>query len=213
MVNALANHGYLPRDGQNVSLGRLVTGLRQSLNLAPDATLLVGLKALETSTTGRWLTFHLDDLARHGVIEHDGSLSRNDAHSGDNHSFDPQAWATVTRHFAGGGGGGGGGGGETVSIETAAAARKARVEAAAATNPAFEMDEAAVRFSLIETCLYLYVFGRGVEGEARTEWVRVLFEQERLPFQEGFARSPSMLTIAGILALQKKLEEATSKLK
>ena len=66
MVNALANHGYLPRDGKNVSLAVLITGAKHGINLAPDTTLLVGIKALQTSSTGNFLTFHLDDLNKHG---------------------------------------------------------------------------------------------------------------------------------------------------
>ena len=66
MVNALANHGYLPRDGKDVSLATLIKGAKEGVNLAPDATLLVGLKALQTSSTGHWLSFHLDDLSKHG---------------------------------------------------------------------------------------------------------------------------------------------------
>lgn len=66
MVNALANHGYLPRDGRDVSLARLISAFKEAINLAPDATLLVGIKALQTSTTGNPFTFHLDDLAKHG---------------------------------------------------------------------------------------------------------------------------------------------------
>lgn len=66
MVNALANHGYLPRDGQNVSLAQLVSGAKAGVNLGSDAGLLVGVKALQASSTGKWLTFHLDDLSKHG---------------------------------------------------------------------------------------------------------------------------------------------------
>jgi hypothetical protein len=66
MLNALANHGYLPRDGKNISLARLVMACKEGINLAPDATLLVGLKALQTSTTRNPFTFHLTDLAKHG---------------------------------------------------------------------------------------------------------------------------------------------------
>ncbi|KAK3325929.1 Chloroperoxidase [Apodospora peruviana] len=200
MVNALANHGYLPRDGQNVSLARLVAGAKEGINLAVDATLLVGIKALQTSSTGNILTFHLDDLSKHGIIEHDGSLSRNDVHSGDNHSFAPEIWATVASHFEGK---------ETISIETAATARKDRLAAAAKANPEFDLPADATRFSLIETSLYLGVFGEGTHGNARTEWVRTLFEQERLPFDEGFARSDRPITISDILVLQKKVEAAS----
>ncbi len=64
MVNALANHGYLPRDGKGISLPRLITGAKQGINLAPDASLIVGLKALQTSSS--FLAFNLDDLNKHG---------------------------------------------------------------------------------------------------------------------------------------------------
>ena len=168
MVNALANHGYLPRSGRSVSLARLITGCREGINLSPEATLIVGLKALQASST--WFppfTFNLDDLNKHGVIEHDGSLSRKDTAQGDNHTFAPEVWAIVAAHF--------GTDQQTISIETAAAARKDRLDRAPAMNPDFKMSPDDVRFSLIETALYLGVFGRGTEGFARTEWVRTLF--------------------------------------
>lgn len=65
MLNALANHGYLPRDGKDVSLADLVTGFKESINLAPEATFLVTVKALQASSTGNFLTLHLDDLNKH----------------------------------------------------------------------------------------------------------------------------------------------------
>lgn len=66
MVNTLANHGYLPRNGLNVSLADLITGFTAAVNLDPAATTLVGQKALLTSTTGNNATFNLDDLNTHG---------------------------------------------------------------------------------------------------------------------------------------------------
>lgn len=66
MVNTLANHGYLSRDGLNISMADLVTAFNNSINLAPEATELVGAKALLTSTTGNADTFNLDDLDEHG---------------------------------------------------------------------------------------------------------------------------------------------------
>lgn len=66
MVNTLANHGYLPRDGLAITLQDLLTGFTNGVNLDPSATLLVGTKALETSTTGDNSSFNLDDLSRHG---------------------------------------------------------------------------------------------------------------------------------------------------
>ncbi|TQN70333.1 putative sterigmatocystin biosynthesis peroxidase stcC, partial [Colletotrichum shisoi] len=139
MVNSLANHGYLPRTGLN--------------------------KALLTSTTGNNATFNLDDLNTHGVIEHDGSLSRNDIYFGDNHSFNQTIWESVASHFTE----------PTISISTAAKARKARLQDAASVNPEFTLTADGAQFSFIETALYLSVFGNLDNGDANTEWVKVLF--------------------------------------
>ncbi|TDZ48298.1 putative sterigmatocystin biosynthesis peroxidase stcC [Colletotrichum trifolii] len=200
MVNTLANHGYLPRSGLSVSLADLIAGFTAAVNLDPAATTLVGQKALLTSTTGNNATFNLDDLNAHGIIEHDGSLSRNDIYFGDNHSFKQEIWDSVASYFTN----------TTISIPTAAKARAARLQAAAASNPDFSLTADGVQFSFIETALYLSIFGNLDDGNANTEWVRVLFEQERLPFAEGFARSESPVTAAGILGLVSKVAAASA---
>lgn len=63
MVNAVANHGYLPRDGLHISLEDLIVAFTDAINLDPAATALVGQKALTTGNNG---TFNLDDLNKHG---------------------------------------------------------------------------------------------------------------------------------------------------
>ncbi|KAF4446565.1 hypothetical protein F53441_9792 [Fusarium austroafricanum] len=197
MVNSLANHGYLPRDGLDISLDDLIVAFTDAINLDPAATTLVGAKAL---TTGNNVTFNLDDLAKHGVIEHDGSLSRADIFFGDNHSFNETIWASTASHFTE----------STISIPTAAKARKERLAAAKAVNPEFKLDADGTRFSLIETALYLSVFGNLQDGNAKTEWVKTLFQEERVPFEEGFKRSETMITAAGILGLVAKVAAASA---
>lgn len=179
MVNSLANHGYLPHDGLNISLSDLIVAFTDAVNLDPAATVLVGQKAL---TTGNNVTFDLDNLNKHGgkaidlnmcasvnkstsVIEHDGSLSRNDVYFGDNHSFNQTIWETVASHFTE----------PTISIQTAATARKERLQAAAAANPEFSLSADEAKFSFIETALYLSIFGNTEDGNATTEWVKVMF--------------------------------------
>lgn len=66
MLNTLANHGYLPRNGLNISMEVLVDGLKNGVNLAEAATRLVGAQALTASTTGDPNTFNLDDVNKHG---------------------------------------------------------------------------------------------------------------------------------------------------
>jgi hypothetical protein len=200
MVNTLANHGFLPHDGLNISMSDLVTAFNASVNLAPSATQVVGAKALTASSTGSNLTFNLDDLNKHGIIEHDGSLSRADIFFGDNHSFNSTIWTSVSSFFTD----------PTISIATAASARKARLANAAATNPTFNMSADDMQFSFIETALYQGVFGDPVEGNAVTEWVNVLFREERLPYAEGWRRPSEALTVQGILGLVAKIVAASA---
>jgi len=54
------------------------------------------------------------------------------------------------------------------------------------------------------------MFGRGLDGEARTEWVKTLFEHKRLPFDEGFTRSAKPLGVLDLFAVQKKVENASA---
>ncbi|KAH7323476.1 Chloroperoxidase [Rhexocercosporidium sp. MPI-PUGE-AT-0058] len=192
MVNSLANHGLLPRDGLNISMVDLIVAFNESINLAPAATQLVGRKALLASTTGSNATFNLDDINTHGVIEHDGSLSRNDIYFGDNHSFNSTIWNSVAASFTN----------KTISLATAISARSTRLATAAAVNPNFNMTAGDAQFSGIETALYMTVFADpDVTSQARTEWVGVLFRDERLPYEEGWTRSEVQLTAAGILGL------------
>lgn len=94
-LNALANHGILPRDGKNIDLATLIKATALGFNLAADATTIVGTVGLASSTTGNASTFHLKDLNQHDpqVIEHDGSMSRNDVYFGDSLKFSDEAWA------------------------------------------------------------------------------------------------------------------------
>ncbi|KAK7184431.1 hypothetical protein DPSP01_011064 [Paraphaeosphaeria sporulosa] len=191
MLNTLANHGYLPRNGADISMDILVAGLKAGVNLGADATKLVGATALKGSTTGNASTFHLTDLNKHGLIEHDGSLSRADIFSGDNHSFNATIWASTASHFTS----------PTISLATAAKARKARLAAAQAANPQFNMSDGDKQASMIETALYLNVMSNETGVTAVTAWVQKLFTQERLPIEEGWKRPKGEIGVPTILGL------------
>jgi hypothetical protein len=103
------------------------------------------------------------------VIEHDGSLSRHDVHDpppANNKTFAPEVWATTAAYLSQN---------ESISIETAARARRARIAAAKEAHPAFAMSKKDLQASALETCAYLRVFGEGTRGRARWEQVKVFF--------------------------------------
>lgn len=164
MLNSLANHGYLPRDGLNIDAAMLTQALSDGINIDP-ATLAGAVQvAVSLSQTGNSSTFNLHDTLTHDVIEHDGSLSRNDVYEGDALTFNATVWAQTASHFTN----------DTISLETAALARAARIAKAKAANPEYE----AINNSsagLGETALYEIVFGDRVEGNAPTEWIKIFF--------------------------------------
>lgn len=93
-INTLANHGLLPRDGRNIDLEVLGEATALGYNMEHNTMLAVGIPALTTSTTGNSSTFHLSDVDQHipQVIEHDGSITRDDKYFGDSNSFSHAAW-------------------------------------------------------------------------------------------------------------------------
>lgn len=100
-LNALANHGLLPRDGKGITIEVLVDALYKGFTVEGASTQALGSLAFQTSTTGDPSTFNLDDLKQHTphVLEHDGSMSRNDSYWGDNLSFNDQAWARTLANW------------------------------------------------------------------------------------------------------------------
>jgi len=83
-LNTLANHGYLPRDGKQLTASVLIRGLEEGYGLSgPLANVLaIGGVAL----LGQLGTFGLNDLARHNRIEHDASLGHRDTKGRDEYA-------------------------------------------------------------------------------------------------------------------------------
>jgi len=99
-LNSLANQGYLPRDGKNISLPQveaaLMTALHMSSTLA--STLAHTLKPLCRADG----TFDLRDMRKHNVIEHDRSFTRLDFRQGDNYTFQPAMFQALLDDAEGG---------------------------------------------------------------------------------------------------------------
>ncbi|KAK6827783.1 hypothetical protein PG990_009427 [Apiospora arundinis] len=197
MMNSLANSGYINRDGLNISKSSIETALLDVINMDPAVSGLVTAVAVKTSTTGYADTINLDDLTKHGIIEHDASLSRGDwlGGKGDSHSFNAEIWANTASHFTS----------DKISIEDMARARAAAVARANSTNPNFEFGAAQLQGSTLECTLLLGTFGDMTNGNANVKYVRTLVENERLPFEEGWTKPTERIVLAGIQSLSKKL--------
>ncbi|KAF8890451.1 Chloroperoxidase [Infundibulicybe gibba] len=80
-LNTLANHGYIARDGKNLGVMELIKGLKACYNLSTFlATFLVigGFVLLK-----RMKRVSLEEIGKHGAIEHDASLVHRDTPQGE----------------------------------------------------------------------------------------------------------------------------------
>ncbi|KAE9392575.1 Cloroperoxidase [Gymnopus androsaceus JB14] len=69
-MNTLANHGFIPRDGRNITIPRVIRAIDAVYNNPSDPVLNLALK-LALLTTDAPDSFTLDNLRLHGTIEHD----------------------------------------------------------------------------------------------------------------------------------------------
>lgn len=74
-LNTLANHGYLPRNGKDISLELLKDGMLEGFNIENSDAVLLFFQAIKTSPDyPRTNSFDLADLGHHNILEHDISL-------------------------------------------------------------------------------------------------------------------------------------------
>ncbi|KAK3938946.1 Chloroperoxidase [Diplogelasinospora grovesii] len=198
-LNAMANHGWLPRSGKNIDLAAVRFGVTGAYNYAPTTfdDAFAQAVSFNLTTTGNGSTFHLADLAKHDDIEFDGSLSRNDFYFGDNLHFDPAIFATVAERL----GLYEAGDSEMdkyVTVETAAKARAARVQDAMRVNPTFNASANEMSGSPGTTALYLVTLWDDKVGAVPKAWIRSFFEKERIPYLEGYKLPETQKTSATI---------------
>jgi len=197
-LNSLANHDICPRSGKGYTIPILIDCLKRGLNVDADFATVVGTAGIGSNpsplTSG--LYFDLDMLDRHDfLIEHDASLSRADASTGNNYSFNQTIWDTVLAYYSGM---------SSTSIPVASKARFNRVRTEAARDPDFSYSPVQFILSYGETALYLSTMGDPITGVAPLEYVRSLFEQEKLPYELGWQppKTPTTLASLGAMALQ-----------
>ncbi|ETS82553.1 hypothetical protein PFICI_04429 [Pestalotiopsis fici W106-1] len=192
-LNALANHGFLPRSGKNIDLIMVQTAAAEAHNFRTDVLTTAFQQAVDfkLSTTGNYSTINLEDLKKHDTIEIDGSLSRNDFYFGDDLHFDPLIWATVAKslslyNLSGEGG-------LYITVEMAARARAARVADAIKANPTFNASENEQQGSPGTTALWLTTLWDHSLNKTHKDWTSSWFEFERIPYLLGY-KKPSVQT-------------------
>ncbi|KAJ3294912.1 hypothetical protein HK104_003190 [Borealophlyctis nickersoniae] len=191
MLNALANHGMLPRDGHNISPKQYVSALKEvGCDVAFCSTfpaIALAFVPSRKNAAGE-IVFGLDDLRKHGGTEHDASLTRNDFDLSpihDNWSLNRTLY-TQLRSFANPATG-------RLDVTSMAKARKTRQADSKARNPNADFGPRQWTLAHGEAAQLLNFFGHQHGFEVPVKVVDALFLEERLPLAEGW--EPSKIPI------------------
>jgi len=190
MLNSLANHGVLPRDGKGITKEMAVKALTNAINLHVDIAKFFASGAIATNPDAHAHSFDLNHVNKHGLIEHDVSLTRDDIAFGDNHTFNPDIWKSVVDTY---------GDSKETNFALASEARYNRViackKAHEAANKEVEYGIKEVIFSYGETALLLSMLGDPKDGKIPVEYLKILVEEERLPYEEGWRPAAQPVTL------------------
>ncbi|OJK04274.1 hypothetical protein ASPACDRAFT_55776 [Aspergillus aculeatus ATCC 16872] len=199
MLNTLANHGYLPHDGKDITKAHTIAALHSALNIDRELAQYLFQEALTTNPAANATTFSLNDLSRHNILEHDASLSRLDYYFGDNHDFNQAIFDQTRQHWPD----------PIITVQAAANAREARVRTSNATNPTFTLSELGTAFGYGETAAYIIILGNKTSGLVDRSWVEYLFENERLPVELGWTRHEEAVSMDDLEGMMQEVINAT----
>ncbi|KAL0573900.1 hypothetical protein V5O48_008048 [Marasmius crinis-equi] len=178
-LNILANHGFLPRDGRNITVPMIVDASLKAFNLQPDLMTMAAKQGLLSSPHAS--TLSLEDLKLHNtVVEMDASLSREDFHLGDNLHFNETIFTTLADSNPGH---------DFYNTTSAGQVQHARLADSLQRNPNVTnaLWRAVARTGA--SAFYLSVMGNPITGVAPKRFVQIFFREERLPIAEGWKRS------------------------
>ncbi|THU80856.1 Cloroperoxidase [Dendrothele bispora CBS 962.96] len=194
-LNALANHGFIPRDGKGMTIPIVLDACLDAFNILPDPQIIMVAKMALFTTDARD-SFTLKDLALHGTIEHDASISRSDTSLGDSLSFNQTLFNLFLSQSNPGK--------DVYDPVSAGHVQHDRLQDSIERNPNVTNTIKEFMQRSLESALYLGAMGDPMTGIAPknslpslvsvdARWtptfVDVLFQEERIPYAEGWERS------------------------
>lgn len=195
-LNSLANHGFLPRDGKNVSQEMIRSAIM----------LVFAIDPLLATVTGQLLErlppqFTLADLSTHDFLERDASLVHDDAFF----QKDPiLVNLTLAAQLLERATGDGPADERLLTTQILARYRRDRTRESAESNPAFHL-LAAQRFQIMfEAASLLVVMGDRASATISARHARSFLVHERIP--SNFQRSEQPITTARALRVILELQ-------
>ncbi|KND03953.1 uncharacterized protein SPPG_01404 [Spizellomyces punctatus DAOM BR117] len=192
ILNALANHGLINRNGKDITPAQYTAGLK-TIGCDPVLCGALAQAALNVIPNRKnekgESVFGLDDLRTHLGIEHDASLTRNDYDLDPNHDNyslnrtlydqlvslrDPQT--------------------QRLDATSIARARKIRQKDSKDRNPKATLDRKQLALAHGEGAAFLMIMGHQYGYSVPVPYAKGFFVDERLPFEEGWEPSAKPLS-------------------
>ncbi|KAI1139076.1 Cloroperoxidase [Hypoxylon sp. FL0543] len=200
MLNTLANHGFLPHDGRNITKDTTVNALASALNFNTSLGELMFSVALVANPEPNATFFTLDQLNVHNVLEHDASLSRSDAFFGNNHVFNETIFNETKVYWTE----------PVLDAAMLANGKVARQLNSKAFNPNYTFTSKIEAFSLGEVSAPIVAFGDLQAATVNRTLVEYFFENERFPTELGWSRRTEIVSLEDISRLTEAVGNASS---
>ncbi|KAI1770090.1 Cloroperoxidase [Hypoxylon cercidicola] len=200
MLNTLANHGFLPHDGRNLTKETTVNALASALNFNESLGELMFEMAVVANPQPNATFFTLDQLNVHNVLEHDASLSRSDAFFGNNHVFNETIFNETRAYWTG----------PILDADMLANGKVARQLNSKAFNPNYTFTSTIEAFSIGEVIAPIVAFGDLDAATVNRTLVEYFFENERFPAEFGWSTRTEMITLDIITRLSGIMSNAAS---
>ncbi|KAJ5241437.1 uncharacterized protein N7469_003028 [Penicillium citrinum] len=184
MMNTLANHGFLPHDGRNITRETLVKGLHDALNFNPSLSSLMfdmGVVA-NPEANATYFTFRADDYLGSNRIFNETVFNESRAY-----------WTA-----------------EILTPDMLANSKIARQINSKAFNPQYKFTSKTEQFSLGEIAAPIIAFGNSTSGEVNRTLVEYLFLNERLPIELGWKKSEEEISLDDIMRVTRMISKAAS---
>ncbi|KAI9048872.1 hypothetical protein LZ554_006728 [Drepanopeziza brunnea f. sp. 'monogermtubi'] len=200
MLNTLANHGFIPRDGRNITLEVATAAFKDALNFNSTFAKQFWGQGMKAQPDSGVESFDLSMLNVPSLLEHDASLSRADNTFGDVQPFNQSIFDVTKSYWTS----------DPMTVEMVANSMDARQLEMKAFNPNFTFTPASERVTFSEMAALFLVFGDIPSGTVSREFVVSWFENERLPTALGWTKSSTELTQSIIQDMSRRVANATS---
>ncbi|KAF3026620.1 hypothetical protein E8E14_014429 [Neopestalotiopsis sp. 37M] len=185
-MNTLANHGFVPRDGRHITKDILIKGIKEGYNIGYEFASGIWDMAKrvnpQPNATIALLTcqfFDMDMLQpTHGLVEHDGSLSRADIYFDTSGKFDPEVFDSFMSYF---------GNDTEIDLRSLANARARHAYDMSLINPEFGIANESVPVLVGENALMLAIWGDPIVQVIDRAYFEYFFRNERMPVELGWS--------------------------